>query len=212
MASEIDICNIALSHLGDTATVSSIDPPEGSAQAELCARFYPVARDSLLEMHPWGFSVRRAQLALLSSSVSSWSYCYAVPADAINLIAVLSSDATNDYSTASPLGIGQYTPQPFVNETDDSGASVIYTNQDDAVLRYAALVTDTTKFSPLFVNALSWHLASFLAGPILKGDVGAAESKRCTQMMMNFLSAAQESDAAQRRVTVAHNVPWIAGR
>ena len=54
MASEIAICNLALSHLGDAANIASIDPPEGSAQAEHCATFYPIARDSLLEMHDWG--------------------------------------------------------------------------------------------------------------------------------------------------------------
>ena len=42
MASEIDIVNLALSRLGDDATVASLYPPEGSAQAEHGARFYPV--------------------------------------------------------------------------------------------------------------------------------------------------------------------------
>ena len=46
MASVADICNMALGHLGDSATVASIDPPEGSAQAEHCARFYPMVRDA----------------------------------------------------------------------------------------------------------------------------------------------------------------------
>ena len=30
-------------------------------------------------------------------------------------------------------------------------------------------------------------LASMLAGPVIKGDQGAAEAKRCTQMMVNYL-------------------------
>ena len=50
MASEVDICNLALGHLGDNATVASLNPPEGSVQAQHCARFYPIARDALLEM------------------------------------------------------------------------------------------------------------------------------------------------------------------
>ena len=41
-----------LGHIGDAATVSSINPPEGSAQAEHCARFYPIARDALLAASP----------------------------------------------------------------------------------------------------------------------------------------------------------------
>ena len=66
MASEVDICNLALGHLGDNATVSSISPPEGSAQAEHCARFYPLARDALLEMGYWNFAMRRVALAQLT--------------------------------------------------------------------------------------------------------------------------------------------------
>ncbi|NBQ76422.1 MAG: hypothetical protein EBU14_13895, partial [Acetobacteraceae bacterium] len=62
MASEVDICNLALANLGDTATVASINPPEGSAQSEHCSRFYPIARDTLLEMHNWNFSTRRILL------------------------------------------------------------------------------------------------------------------------------------------------------
>ena len=48
MSSVVDICNIALSRLGDRATVTSIDPPEGSAQADHCRRFYPIALKTIL--------------------------------------------------------------------------------------------------------------------------------------------------------------------
>ena len=60
MATEIDICNLALAHLGDDATIASIKPPEGSAQAEHAARYYPIARNSLLESHTWNFAAKRA--------------------------------------------------------------------------------------------------------------------------------------------------------
>lgn len=216
MASEVDICNLALGHLGDTATVASLDPPEGSAQAEHCARFYPLARDSLLEMHPWGFATKRVQLAQLGTGWPEWDYAYAQPADALKIIAVLPPYATDDYSQGLshvPVAAGgSYVPQAFSCEVDANGADVIYTDQEDAVLRYTALVTDPTKFSPLFIMSLSWHLASMLAGPILKGDVGAAESKRCTAMMQAYLAKATESDAGQRRINPQHNVGWINGR
>ena len=218
MASEVDICNLALGHLGDTATVASLDPPEGSAQAEHCARFYPIARDSLLEMHPWGFATKRVQLAQLGTGWPEWDYSYAQPADALNIIAVLPPDASDDYSMALnsanvPLAAGgAYVPKAFSCEVNSDGADVIYTDQEDAVLRYTALVSDPTKFSPLFVMTLSWHLASILAGPIIKGDVGAAEAKRCTAMMQMYLAKATESDAGQRRINPQHNVGWMSGR
>ena len=211
MASEVDICNLALSHLGDDATVASLDPPEGSAQAEHCARFYPIARDSLLEMHAWGFATKRVQLAPLRSGWPEWDYAYAQPSDALNIIAILPSDATDDYSVGNARG-GAYVPQPYSCEVDGNGADVIYTDQADAVLRYSGLVTDPTKFSPLFVMTLSWHLASMLAGPMIKGEAGASEAKRCVAMMQAYLAKATVSDAGQRRVTPQHNVGWITGR
>lgn len=226
MSSEVDICNLALGHLGDNATVASLDPPEGSAQAEHCARFYPIARDSLLEMHPWGFATKRAKLALLSSAWPEWEYCYAQPNDALNLLVIMPPDATNDYTEffgnpnsygvtsnyAPVVSAGGYVTQPFSSEALDDETNVIYTDQKDAVLRYTSRVTDTTKFSPLFVTVLSWHLASMLAGPIIKGDAGAAEAKRCIAMMASFMEKAIESDSNQRKASVQHVVTWVAGR
>lgn len=219
MATKVDICNLALSHLGDTATVSSIDPPEGSIQAEHCARFYPMARDSLLEMHPWSFATRRVALAILGSGAPEWDYCYAQPADALNVVSVLPPYASDDYSIGAAPGalqpisvVSGYVPQPFACEVDEDGNSIILTDQADAVLRYTVVNVDESKFAPLFVMALSWHLAGMLAGPILKGDAGAAEAKRCATMMNAYLSQATESDASQRSIKPQHNVAWIAGR
>lgn len=226
MASEVDICNLALGHLGDNATVTSIKPPEGSAQAEHCARFYPIARDSLLEMHFWNFTMRRINLASMEATWPEWKYAYALPADVLNIIAVMPPDAYDDYATkfvptdtpqfahniTPVIAAGRYSPQPFGVEVLADGQHVLYTNQENAMLRYTAYVSDPTVFSPLFVMALSWHLASMLAGPILKGDAGAAEAKRCTQMAMGYVSQAEVSDANQRRITIEHIVPWTSGR
>jgi hypothetical protein len=51
-----------------------------------------------------------------------------------------------------------------------------------------------------------------LAGPVIKGDQGAAEAKRCTQMMANYLTQAKQADNLQRDITVEHIVPWTSGR
>ena len=201
MASEVDICNLALARLGDNATVASIDPPEGSAQAEHCARFYTFARDSLLEMHAWKFATRRVQLAKLTVPSWDWSFAYAEPTGALKLLGVLSATASNDDET-----------QPYEAESDANGAAIILTNQEDASLRFVARVTDTTKFSPLFVDALAWLLASYLAGPVLKGDAGAAMSKACLQSFLLAFSNAKVSDANQRKVRPEHTPAWIAGR
>jgi hypothetical protein len=215
MASETDICNLALAHLGDTAAVASISPPDGSVQAQLCARFYAIARDSLLESHTWGFATRRASPALLGDALPEWAYAYAQPAGVLSVIAILPPGSSDDYSITPGVPYatgGTYVPQAFSCEVDANGNNVVYTDQADALMRFTAIVTDTSKFTPLFTLALSWHLAGMLAGPMLKGDAGAAEAKRCAQVAQAYLASATESDAGQRRVSATHNVGWMTGR
>lgn len=201
MASEVDICNLALARLGDEATVASIDPPEGSAQAEHCARFYPIARDALLEMHPWKFAVRREALAALSVPSWEWAYAYAAPASVLSFLAVLPATAGSSDET-----------QPFDVESDSNGAVIVLTDTEWATVRYIAHATDTSRFPPLFVDALAWLLASHLAGPMLKGDSGANMAKACYQHFLVALSQARASDANQRKVRPAHSPAWIGGR
>lgn len=221
MSSEIDICNTALGYLGDDANVSSLSPPEGSAQAFYCARFYPIARDALLEMHPWSFATKRASLALLSEiPPSPWAYVYQQPSDALNFISILAPDAQDDNSTGYAgtagnwcgPGPGLYTPQPYTSEIDSNGVEVIYTNQQYAVLRYTALVSDPTKFSLLFCESLSWLLAAKLAGPILKGETGMQAAVACLKQFSIWFAKATESDANQMRHQVVQNTDWITNR
>jgi len=216
MASEVQICNLALANLGDTATVASLNPPEGSAQAEHCARFYPIARDALIEMHAWDFCMKRVTLALTTSTVSGWQYCYAVPSDMVDALSIIPSDSSDDYSTSTSYdfdnkAIGGYTPQPFQIELVN-GSLCILTNQENAVLRYKIGNSDTTKFTSLFVVTLAWYLASMLAGPIIKGDAGAAESKRCLQMFQAHLVQATSGDSVSRCIKPTHSVVWLSGR
>lgn len=223
MPSEVDICNMALGHLGDDATVASLDPPEGSAQADHCARFYPMARDLTLDAHRWGFSTKRASLALLSvTPPSSWRYAYALPGDVLNLISVLAPDALDDNSVSAPIfpGYGRvlvdqpgnYTPQPFVTEMAPDGGQVLYTNQENAVLRYTARVTDPSLFSPTCVHGIAMRLASMLAGPVLKGDTGIKAAALWGERADKWIAQAKESDANQQHQRVAQAPTWIANR
>lgn len=201
MASEVDICNLALARLGDDATIASINPPEGSAQAEHCARFYPIARDSLLEMHNWKFATRRARLAQLAMDSWNWAFAYAEPTGTLKLLSILPASASSDDEG-----------EQFDTMGDASGAALILTDLEEATAMFIARVTDTTKFSPLFIDALAWLLASHIAGPVLKGDAGVAASKSCLGMFRMVFSEAKTSDANQRMVRPDHNPTWIAAR
>jgi hypothetical protein len=223
MASDVSICNLALSHLGNAATVSVLSPPD-SREAELCASFYPIARDAMIEEHNWAFTMRRRNLQLLAATPpSEWAYVYAVPDDVVNTIAVLAPDATDDNSSAVPgaypsingyamPAFGNYTPQDYSIETLEDATKVLYTNQVNAVLRCTVLITDPNAFSPLFVVSLSHLLASHLAGPLIKGETGVAAATTAYKAYEMTLAKAQYSDASQRRVRVQPQTPWIQGR
>lgn len=231
MASEVDICNISLGRLGDSANIQSINPPDGSAQAEHCMRFYPIARDSLMEMHSWGFCVRRVALASLASNpASGWGFAYIQPTDILNTIGVLDPNAQDDLSVGIaypsqwnevPLtNGGVYTPQPFQLESLADGTDILLTNQANAVLRYTARVTDTAKFSPLFTDCLTWSLASMLAGPVIKGEAGMAMAAKCQMIAFGQngksgrFGIAAASDAGQRKTNVRdkQQVTWLNAR
>lgn len=177
MASEVDICNLALAHLGDSATVSAITPPDGSKQADHCKRFYPVARDALLVSHVWSFASRRAALALLDLEdlPVEWAYGYAYPT-CLKVLAVFPPDVAA-LSTGAIFNPDEFIARaqkafPFDITTLENGSRVIYTNVEDAYVFFIRPVTDTTMFTSLFTLALARLLASFLAGPILKGVAG----------------------------------------
>jgi hypothetical protein len=226
MPSIVTICNLALSHIGDVADVQSISPSDGSVQAGFCSKFYPVALSTLLEQSNWDFATRRVGLAQLADNPSStWRCAYAAPDGMVNAIAVIPPYALDDYTEHAGHkswflpqpdypnpAIVTYTPQPFAIETVDDGTRVILTNVYDAVLRYTVQVSDPNQFSALFVLALSYQLASMLAGPLIKGDTGIQISSAMAQKAQQFTSQAKTSDANQRRIELQQCVPWMAGR
>lgn len=202
MATVIDICNLALARLGDDATVASIDPPENSPQAAHCARFYPMSLATLVSMHPWSFCTARAALAPLAQppAGAGWAYGYAAPAGLQRVISVHAP--------------GSDVPQPYAVEAQPLGDTVILSDTPRAWLRYLLLPQDPARFPPLFTDALVMLLASALAGPLIKGDAGAAAAKRCLDYFYSVsLPHARAADVAQQRgKPLPHAAPWMAAR
>jgi len=219
MASEVSICNLGLGHLGDNANITAISPPDGSVQAARCAQFYPQARDALLEMHPWGFATRRTVPAAISLTPPvGWAFAYAIPANCLGVRQVLMPNGTPDLFAAqpdilTPTDVNSLNAQDYVIENYDDGtldgARVMYTNVDTPTVVYTLGVTDTAKFSALFVAALARLLASYLAGPTLKGKEGREETK--AQLMMfekvSFPRAAEEDSNSRQSNPYSTSVP-----
>ncbi len=181
MASDVDIANTALGHLGARAQISSISPPDGTVEAGYCARFYPIARRELLEAYPWPFATTRVQLAEVPNPSTTWGYAYALPSDCLKPLRVLS---LQDVATANllwPTGAFSEWDWRYYDELlSERGSAnfevengVLLTHEAEATLVYRRDVVDTSKYSPMFVSAAGMLLAGYVAGPIIKGLDGA---------------------------------------
>lgn len=190
MTSKVDIANLALSHIAQGPRVTNIDPPDGTLHAEILSQFYPVARDIALEMHAWKFATTRRVLTpiTLPDAVTQWAFAYQYPNLVVRPLALLIPESTDDVSGA----------REFTVEIDpDTGVQIILTNVEGAVLKYIRRQDVPERYTPLFVNAVSHLLASFIAGPITK-KASIVESQ--FKLYASYLQLATGSDMAGERV------------
>lgn len=194
MATVVDICNLALAKIGDRANVTSIDPPEGSAQADHCARFYPIARDEALEANDWSFASTYDSVAKVVYTNARWAHCYALPADCLVV-----REVVLHHGQTVPLDPRR--PQWELATRDDTGAKILMTHLGDVVsIRYTRRVVDPTRYSALFSAALVFLLASMLAGAVIKGAAGVRTSQAMYVAYQNKMGEAAVNDANQQGI------------
>lgn len=201
MPSVVDICNLALSHIGDRATLSSIDPPEGSAQADHCAQWWPIARDEALSSFDWAFASTVAETAQFATSVEDnpqWNYAYALPADFLVAREVVYADGSTIVFDPQT-----YTPDFQIGALGD-GQSGFFTQIEDIALRYTRKVTDPSKYPAQFVTAISYLMASYLAGPVLKGKTGMTAAQNARAAWNSLSAQAALVSANQGHKTTRH--------
>jgi hypothetical protein len=199
-SSDVVICNLALSNIGSDAILSSISPPDGSVESGLCARYYPVARQELLEMHPWTFAKSRQALSALSTNPSKvWTYAYQKPSDSLSELRILTTSTLDVYGFFPFGGLMRADEVALFTERGSADFEVegdtILTHEQNAVLMYVRDLVDTGKYTPGFTTALSFLLASYLAGPILKGADGTSAALKMRQIAERKAAQAAASDA-----------------
>lgn len=158
----VDICNQALAHIGVGSITSLV---ESSEAARKCSVFYAQARDYVLRDHAWNFATSNEALAeeALESS-DEWDYVYAYPAKALFIRRVY-APGSYDKDNPDPFTVAR---GPVIHDV------VILSDVEDAYAEYTFQVEDVTLFDPMFVSALSFYLATLLAGP-LTGDVATVQ-------------------------------------
>jgi len=146
MADETSIANLALAKLGISPIMALTDD---SKQAQFANRFYSQTRDEVLSSHRWNFAMRRLTLNRLATAPDfEWDFAYQLPADCLRVVQL------NGYEPNEQQG-------EFAIEADR-----LFTDSEEANVRYIARVTDGSLYPPLFSQALATLLASRLAGPL----------------------------------------------
>lgn len=182
--SETSIANLALAEISSHEITNLADDTE---EARWCNRFYGQCRDEILRSHPWNFAMKRVNLTELSTvPVNEWSHQYGLPSDYISLYQL------NEFMCWG-YGSIQNSSKLFQIE---NGA--LLTNATAATIRYVFQQTDTTKYDPLFVTALSILLASKIAKPITGND-GTPWTQRYEQIA---LPRAMKYDAREDKPNV----------
>lgn len=146
--SEVQICNMALSHAGARSTIDNLN--EGSTEARQCKLWYNYSLDQALESFDWNFARKRAVASLHSEDPPAglWAFRYSYPADCVAMREIenkLGPDAD---------------AHPFEVEAAADGYKSILTNVEDATLIYTFRNTNPNTYTPFFVNYLSWIVAS----------------------------------------------------
>lgn len=138
---EVSLCNRALDMIGEK-TISALTEENESARA--CSRHYEQTRDELQAMHPWAFSKEYAELAKLTETPIYWKSYFRLPSD-FNQMRFIVDDPEEriKYEILSDDRLGC-----------DEGTLKIC---------YSKLITDPTKFSPLYNSTLVPLLASRIA-------------------------------------------------
>jgi hypothetical protein len=202
MASVVSICNLALSNLGkgNIATLTEL-----SAEAKACNQFYETTRDTVLQSFHWSFAGKTASLAQVTNDKpGQWQYAYSKPSDCLSIRWI-----RLQYSADLSSGLDLDTASPELDLPYEIEGETIYTNTEKAMLRYTARLTDPTKFSPLFVVALSWNLSGWLAMPLTRDPKLRTDAFRIAQQMQDEAAA---KDANQTRTSSSFTSSFLEAR
>jgi hypothetical protein len=184
------ICNIALSRIGVTLTITDID--EQSAEASACKTLFDPLRDALLAAFPWPFNSRRFTLNLIEADpTEEWAYSYRLPADFLAVRRIENSyqiqgsdqvvsccDECGNWIKRNGDRMSGTIPYKIVG---DASGGILYCDTNPATLEYSAKITDNGLLPSDFGMLLAWNLAAELASALARTD-GAADRARAGYM------------------------------
>jgi len=176
-ASEVTICNLALSWLAGNLIISLDD---GSTEAILCKANYELSRDSVLETMAWTFATRRFRLTP-EVNVPEWGYGkqFTLSPDIITVLEVSGS-------ASKPNGTNDLDWRREENR--------IVCDKDVIYLKTIVRIVDPSRFPPNFIQALAARIAMEIAIPLTESKELLAAMER---KYLAYLYTASATDGLQ---------------
>ena len=159
--SPVDICNLALDHVGDLP-ISSVEVPT-DARGEVMARWYDQTRRSVLREYCWNFAQKYTTLARTGDGEGPHDDKYLMPADCVRLNVV----GTDIYDR--------------IEDYDISGRYIHTSAGASLAIRYNRDIDQVSQMDVLFINILAMRLAIKIAYKMSK-------KKSIVEMLEGLLS------------------------
>ena len=191
--SPIDICNMALAHLGDRRITRLDDDAQISdALVRYCAEFYNQARQETLAAHRWTFAKHAEGLSRRSDTlVIGYRYAHALPSDRVRLMRLV--PGFQPVGVDAPVGTTRYEDRS-IDKFKIVGKNV-WSDSEHVAIEYVRDVSDPSDWTPHFRAAVARLLASYLAGPTADDPNEVNKQKRIYETI--DLPNAQYYDAVQ---------------
>lgn len=184
ISSNLDICNLAVGHLGATFSIHNIDNPKTDPEKVL-SRWYDVSRQAFLREMNFNFSLARKIVAKLDYTPAfGYTYAYEYPSDCLKVLGIGSVDEKINN---------------FAIESTEDNTSVILANQDYSEglsLRYIKDITNINQFTGDAKILFSYYLAQKVAMQLTQDS---AKAKYAFELWNNEKMSASALSAQENR-------------
>lgn len=202
MASQVEIMNMAIVLLGEQRIAS---PSEDIKPARELSAVWDMTRQGLLRGYRWGFAMKRAALAALSTTpLHQYAYQFLMPSDCLRL------DFVGDYFAGASLTDYRTSDESLWSIAATDSGSVIETDLPAPLnIRYVSDITNAARFDALFSQALAAKLAGVVAASLTKS---ATIRDQAAQAFGMAISQAVGTNAIERPPMPMADDSWILTR
>lgn len=237
MADQLSIANRSLLAVGARVQISSLNPSDGSVEANAVSVLFQPTFEALGRAARWNCLRRQVTLSLITAASGTpenpngtsfttlppvpWLYQYAYPSNCLSMQFIVPSYPTNTGDSTPPTTInnaaGTSLPSggmiPYVVTTvldsNNNSTLVILTNQEQAQAVYTVNQPNPSGWDSLFQAAMVASLGAFLV-PALSLSLPLMD--RCIKQAEMAIIQARTADGNEGVTSMDHLPDWMRAR